>query len=70
MKDKKTLLTGDMISALARPSKPVGQPKEVMNFRVPGDFRYRMRRLAVERRMNLSELLIAAVDAYGAADLK
>lgn len=70
MKDKKTMITGDMIEVAARLPKPASEPKEVMNFRVPGEFRYRMRRLAVERRMNLSELLIAAVDAFGAAELK
>ncbi len=44
--------------------------KEVMNFRVPADFRYRIRRLAVEKRMTLSDLVIAAVDAFGAEEFK
>jgi hypothetical protein len=42
----------------------------VMNFRVPDDFAYQMRSQAIEHRMTLSELFIAAVEAYGAAAFK
>jgi hypothetical protein len=70
MKAKKTLITGDMIAPPPSPPKAASEPKEVMNFRVPASFRYRMKRLAVERRMNLSDLMIAAVDAYGADEFK
>jgi hypothetical protein len=44
--------------------------RKIMNFRVPDDFRHRMKRLALERRMSLSDLLVAAVDAYGAGEFK
>jgi hypothetical protein len=56
--------------ALVDSGDSMSEPKEVMNFRVPASFRYRMKRLAVERRMNLSDLMIAAVDAYGADEFK
>lgn len=70
MKEKKTLITGDMIVAPPRPAKPTSEPKEVMNFRVSADFRHRMRQLALDRRMTLSELFVAAVEAYGAGQSK
>jgi hypothetical protein len=64
VKEKKTLITGDMIVAPPRQVKPASEPKEVMNFRVSADFRHEMRQLALDERMNLSELLVTAVRAY------
>ncbi len=64
--DKKRVLTASMIAAARKaPEAPAAKEKiEVINFRVTRSFRYRMRRLALDGEMNLSQLLLACVDAY------
>ena len=67
---KKTLvLTGGMVETKAESRQTRASEKtEVVNFRVTPEFRRKLRIMAANRGINLTELLTAAVAALAKAD--
>ena len=66
---KALVLTGGMVETKAEPRQARASEKtEIVNFRVTAEFRRKLRIMAANRGINLTELLIAAVDALAKAD--
>jgi hypothetical protein len=62
---KPLILTGRMVETKADSREVKASEKtEIVNFRVTPAFRRRMRQLALDHDLNLSELLAAAVAAF------
>ena len=66
---KAIVLTGGMVETKAESRQTRASEKtEVVNFRVTPEFRRKLRIMAANRGINLTELLIAAVAALAKAD--